>query len=523
MISGILVFFLFLGPLVFFHELGHFLFARLCGVRVETFSIGFGPKLFKWKRGDTVYAFSAIPLGGYVKMFGDDPLAKDELSEEDKKVAYTHKSKWQRFWIVFGGPLANFVMAFVLYFFLAVDGEKVPEPKLGVIKADSKFYSLGLRTGDVLKKLNDKKIYNFDDVNIADSQINTMIIGRGGEEVKIETQISTGDFQTNLLTSVTQLKAPIYVNANGESFLVGNENGIVVSIEELSQLKGGDTVTIQKIESDVSKLGVWDPENAPLKLSSSQNATLDENADDINGALRALGYYPRELMVNKVTADSAAKEAGIAAGDIIVGFENSEVSSFIDFKNMVQDLKEPKEITLSVLSPRGLRTVELTPKETVYNEKKVLLVGIESGIIGFGKMVEFQADGILSGLSIAFKRTIDGTVNVVGMFKKLIFGEVSVNNLGGPIAIGKAANDYFDLGLSMFLRLMALISINLAVINLFPIPVLDGGHIVFILFELVNGGPLSRKKLLYAQQFGMSLLFLLIFVAVFNDIKRFLL
>lgn len=523
MISGILVFFLFLGPLVFFHELGHFLFARLCGVRVETFSIGFGPKLFKWKWGDTVYAFSAIPLGGYVKMFGDDPLAKDELSEDEKKVAYTHKSKWQRFWIVFGGPLANFVMAFVLYFFLAVDGEKVPEPKLGVIKSDSKFYSLGIRTGDVLKKLNDKKIYNFDDVNIADSKINNIVVSRAGSEVVLKTDLTTEEFQNSLLKSVTQLKAPIYTNKRGENFLVQLNGFDVVSAEELQSLEEGDQLLLQKIDSGLAKIGVWDPENSPLKLSTKETIAVPAETMGLDPLLRSKGFYPRELLVNKVTKDSAAKAAGIKSGDIIVGFDGEDVDSFVEFKNLVQGLKEPKPISLSVLSSDGLRTLELTPKETVINDKKILLVGIESGIVGFGKMVEFQVDGIFEGLSLAFKRTVDGTVNVVGMFKKLIFGEVSVNNLGGPIAIGKAANDYFDLGLSMFLRLMALISINLAVINLFPIPVLDGGHIVFILFELVNGGPLSRKKLLYAQQFGMSLLFLLIFVAVFNDIKRFLL
>ena len=118
MLEKIVIFILFLGPLVFFHELGHFLFARLFGVRVEVFSIGFGPKLFRWKKGDTEYAISLIPLGGYVKMFGDDPFNKDGISEEEKKFSFIHKKKWQRFWIVFGGPLANFILAFFIFFAL---------------------------------------------------------------------------------------------------------------------------------------------------------------------------------------------------------------------------------------------------------------------------------------------------------------------------------------------------------------------------------------------------------------------
>src|SRR5690606_11924274 len=112
MFEKILIFVLFLGPLVFFHELGHFLFARLFGVRVEVFSIGFGPKLLKWKWGETEYALSLIPLGGYVKMFGDDPLNKDEIEASERKFSFTHKGKWARSWIVMGGPLANFILAF---------------------------------------------------------------------------------------------------------------------------------------------------------------------------------------------------------------------------------------------------------------------------------------------------------------------------------------------------------------------------------------------------------------------------
>lgn len=125
------IFILFLGPLVFFHELGHFLFARLFGVRVEVFSIGFGPKIFKFKKGFTEYAISLIPLGGYVKMFGDDPLVKDEIPVDEREYSFTFKGKWARFWIVMGGPLANFIMAYFIFFFLLMIGERIPEIRMG--------------------------------------------------------------------------------------------------------------------------------------------------------------------------------------------------------------------------------------------------------------------------------------------------------------------------------------------------------------------------------------------------------
>lgn len=522
MIYNILIFFLFLSPLIFFHELGHFFFARLFGVRVETFSIGFGPKLFSWKRGDTVYAFSAIPLGGYVKMFGDDPLSEKELTPEEAKVAYTSKSKWARFWIVFGGPLANFILAFVLYLGLATGGEKVPEPKLGVVKAGTLFEEIGFQTGDVLKKLNSNKIFNFDDVAIADSTISSIEVERDGTSVLLKTNVEVEPFQKGLVESIGYLKAPVFVNPKGESFVLKPTGGGYQSLEELVFGKYEDLDLVKIDNESLDKLEVFDPSLFMPKVLSTQKLSVREG-ESLQDKLTAMNLYPRELMIQNVTRNSAAFKAKLKKGQLIVSVGGEELFSFTSFKEKIQSLKEEKPIEIQVLDEQGLRSVNVTPTFSEQGDQRVLLVGIQSGVIGYSKMIEFKAEGWLEALTLSVERTIKGTANVIGMFKKLIFGEVSVKNLGGPIAIGKAANDYFELGWSMFFRLMALISINLAVINLFPIPVLDGGHIVFILVEILNRGPLSRKKLLYAQQFGMSLLFLLIFVAIFNDIKRFFL
>src|SRR5690606_39090975 len=133
-------------------------------------------------------------------------------------------------------------------------------------------------------------------------------------------------------------------------------------------------------------------------------------------------------------------------------------------------------------------------------------------------MIETKAKSIGDAISKGVERTWEGMVKTLAGFKMLITAEVSMSNIGGPLAIGKVASDSFYISLSMFFRLMAFISINLGIINLFPIPVLDGGHILFIIFEIFNRGPLSQKKMQIAQQFGLSLLFMLIFVALFNDI-----
>jgi regulator of sigma E protease len=176
---------------------------------------------------------------------------------------------------------------------------------------------------------------------------------------------------------------------------------------------------------------------------------------------------------------------------------------------------------VDILSGGIQATKKVIPEVKEVDKKKTKLIGIESGVEYVQpKLIIAKADNFGVALVTAFQRTWDGIVKTFSGYKKLITREVSLNNIGGPLAIGKVASDSLNISFSMFFRLMAIISINLGVINLFPIPVLDGGHIMFLIFETFNGGPLSRKKLEIAQRFGVSVLFLLIFVALFNDITR---
>lgn len=150
--SFVIPFVILLGILIFVHELGHFLVARWCGVRVEVFSLGFGKKILKYKKGDTTYALSMIPLGGYVKMFGEQP--GDHIKEDEKTVSFTHKNVWQRIAIVLAGPMMNFLFAIVLFFAVAMIGESARKPVVGDIPQDSLAYRSGFRSGDTLLKIN---------------------------------------------------------------------------------------------------------------------------------------------------------------------------------------------------------------------------------------------------------------------------------------------------------------------------------------------------------------------------------
>ena len=513
-LEQVFIFVIFLGPLVFFHELGHFFFARLAGVKVEVFSIGFGPKIFKWKGKETEYALSIIPLGGYVKMFGDDPLKAAELTEEEKKVAYTHKSIWRRFWIVFGGPLANFILAYFLYLGLVTIGEKVPQARFGHIEESHSFYSSGLRSGDILSKVNDQNIMSFDDLNLVDTTVTSVQVLRDGKSISLPLEMNGIEFIKTFSQLNNQLRMSIVSNSQGKLFYLKKkgESSKHFSLESLFS-NGEVEVELFEVKGEVAQnMG---PESLTLALSASSRLTLASTNDLLEN-----GYYPLDLKVEKVVKDSPAQVNGIQEGDLLIEVGGNSVSSFEQLRSIIQE-NGVKSLEIVVLSGGVTKKISLSPQVNQVGDKKVYTVGIYSGIMMLPiSEVEYAAESFSSALFVAARRTSQGFVKTLEGFKKLITGEVSLNNIGGPIAIGKVASDSFNVGLAMFFRLMAIISINLGIINLFPIPVLDGGHLVFLAFEALNGGPLSRKKLQIAQQFGLSILFFLIFVALYNDITR---
>lgn len=510
MVEKILIFVLFLCPLIFFHELGHFFFARLFGVRVEVFSIGFGPKIFKYVKNGTQYAISIIPLGGYVKMFGDDPFSETPLTEEEKKVAFNHKPKWARFWIVFGGPLANFILAYFLYVGLLTAGEKVPETKIGLVPTETTLYQRGLRTGDVLTMINDENILSIDDLNINDSEIHSLTVKRQGETVKMNVGMKFDDFLEEFKKVFMNGKKPVFVDRSGNKFIASLKQGQTdeTSLEEMNSVFNGNVYLYPLAE------GATTPD---LKTEK----TVTASGKSFMATMRENGFYPAELAIKNVVMGTPADKAGIKVNDVLIGYNGAELNTFEDLRSGLQKIEDGKAVSIEVMSQGKKSVRSLVPDVRTHEKEKVKVIGVESGVDYVQpKLVVAKADSLWVAFTSAFHRTYDGVVKTFLGYKKLITREVSLDNIGGPLAIGKVASDSFNISLSMFFRLMAFISINLGVINLFPIPVLDGGHIVFLGIEALNGGPLSRRKLEFAQRIGVSFLFLLIFIALFNDITR---
>ncbi len=522
LIEKILIFVLFLCPIVFVHELGHFFFARLFGVRVETFSIGFGPKILKWKKGATEYALSVIPLGGYVKMFGDDPFSDDEMSEEDKRDSYLHKSKWARFWIVFGGPLSNIIFSFFLYFLLFANGEKVPALNFGLIAESSYFYEQGIRSGDVLKKINSHDVFSLTDVGVdlEGSQVKELEVERDGKIIAVKLDEPFNSFIERFASLPRFFRVPIIVDLDGNKFGISVRPKDISSQQSLDRIfEGNQAQTFYlypaKPSTEEKAVGgyVFDYEKV--------KEILWDGKTDAVAFLHQNKFYPLDLVVQSIVMGAPADRLGIKQGDIISSVNGQKVFRFSDLREKVQENKNEKPIKLEMLRAGVLKSYELIPDISKEGDKNVYIVGIYSS-------AEFLAPEYVMRPALSLWESmiqgVERTFTVMGKtfqgFMKLVTARTSLKNIGGPIAIGKVAADSFHISLSYFFSIMALISVNLGIINLFPIPVLDGGHIMFLFLELINRGPLSRKKLEIAHRFGLSLLFLLIFVALFNDVVR---
>ncbi len=523
LLEKVVTFVLFLGPLVFFHELGHFFFARLFGVRVEVFSLGFGPKLFKYKKGDTEYAISLIPLGGYVKMYGDDPFNQDAIPEDQRKFSFTHQNKWARFWIVMGGPLANFILAFVVFFCLLMYGEKIPEIKLGAIESKTILHDAGFRSGDVILKINNNEVYNPTDLMLDSKKIiSSVTINRSGMSQNLSVNFKGDKFFEEVIKYPPFLRKPFLVNPSGEKFIISTEKGkanLNISLEELMNFSEQRDFYLYKVAKDFDTSS----ELAKIDLSSEKIITLKEKnlTGIVNEDLDKLNFKPIDLMVRSVNMNSAADKAEVKAGDILVSLEGKKVSSFEDFRGQLQTINK-QTVKVEIWSKGNVKSIEITPDVTPIEDKNLKLIGVYSHVeLTKVNFIQTESKGIWGSIVIGLYRTWDSVEKTFDGFIKLVTNQVSFKQIGGPLTIGKVAHDSLNTSVSYFFQLMALISVNLGVVNLFPIPVLDGGHIMFIGLEIINRGPLSRRKMEIAQQVGLSILLMLMIGALFNDFSRF--
>ena len=436
-----------LGVLVTFHELGHFWVARRCGVKVLRFSVGFGTPLLRWHdRQGTEFVIAAIPLGGYVKML-DEREAEVPPALLDQ--AFNRKSVRQRFAIVSAGPIANFLLALLFFWILAMLGTQQVRPVIGQIAAGSLAAQAGLQPGQEILAVDGASTLGWGEVTL-------QLIRRLGE---------SGTLDIRVLEPQS-------------------------SVERTYQLT----------------LAAW------LKGVEEPDPLL------------SLGVQPWRPQMPAVLAQldpqGPAQAAGLRSGDRLLALDDRPLADWQEVVDAVR-ARPGQNVVLSV--ERGGEILPLNVTLASRGEGQA-----RSGYLGAGvNAVDWPAemlreisygpfDAVLQGA----QRTWTMSLLTLDSLKKMLFGELSVKNLSGPITIAKVAGTSAQSGVADFLNFLAYLSISLGVLNLLPIPVLDGGHLLFYLYEWVRGKPLPERVQGWGMQIGISLVIGVMLLALFNDLGR---
>lgn len=527
-----------LGFLIFIHELGHFFAAKRCGIRVEKFSIGFGPRLFGFRRGETDYCISALPFGGFVKMAGESP--EEQKGEEGE---FASAPVGHRIFVAIAGPAMNFILGVMLFWFVylvgldhgtmwlmeMLIGRSDRMAQIGLVADNSPAKTGGIEPGDTIVSINDRKIKNWQDFN-------TTILTHPDEELKV---VVSRDGQPKTLYVIPR---SLDRSRIGQIRVSARQETMVQSVTEGSAAAKAGLQASDLIESingrriyHVPEFNsvIWDPSNP---FGSAHRRLYEEINENPNGEI-SLGIrreagsltigFPINWVVNAVIEEgSEAEKAGIQSGDQIVSINGESVKNFELYPKLHElaatDPGQPVEIGL-------LRSGEQLTTSLALN-----LVGDENQLNLQGLHWKLSLDGLaLAVPSIPVPNynaitAVGAGVQtnwlilemVVKVLKRLVTREVKTKHLTGPIGIVDATRRVVEFGLRSLLFFVGFISVNLAIVNLLPIPIADGGQILFFTLEKLRGRPLSLRKQIMIQQVSIVLLAGLFLYITFYDILR---
>lgn len=448
-LSTLAAFIIALGVLITFHEFGHYLVARWSGVKVLRFSVGFGRPLFskRWGKDQTEWVIAAIPLGGYVKMLDE---REGKVIPEDLPRSFNQQPVSRRFAIVAAGPLANFLLAILLYWVIFILGVSGIKPILGPVVPATPAAFASFEAGETIVEIDNEPVASWQEMHW---KLLTLALDKS-PEVKVKT-----------------------VNQKGE--------------------------TAQRY----------------LDLS---NVSADELDSDFIGKIGLHVYQPLiKPVIAQVIDGEAGYRAGLKEGDEIYAVNGEEI---VDWKELVEVIRSSPDqpVKMEILRDNDFILITVTPDAATENGKKIGKVGIAPDV-NYAELENLLVTvSYPAGIAIvkAIDKTWETTVLTFQMLGKMIVGDVSWKNISGPISIADYAGQTAQMGFVAYIGFLALISISLAVLNLLPIPVLDGGHLMYYLIEIIRGTPLSEKAMMIGQQIGMAMLFTLIIFAIYNDIHR---
>lgn len=447
LIQTIVSFLVALLILVSIHEFGHFYVARRCGVKVHRFSIGFGKVLCSWRdKQGTEYALAALPLGGYVKMLDE---REGNVAPEERHLAFNNKTVWQRIAIVAAGPLANFLLAILLFWVLLLQGQRDLIPIIDSVAPGSIAAQAGLEKGQEIVSVDGEPTPTWQALNKA-------LLNRLGESGKISFKVAYPDSHFNY-------------------------------------------------ESE-AQLVEWLRESA--------------DPDPIAGLGISLFLPKIPAIVGEVVAASPAEKAGIKTDDKILHVDNLAVD---DWQSWVEYVRKHPGSPLRVVLERDAQSMEVTLIPDAVEEKGGRIGRVGVGVKAYTlpeEMIRSYEYSIAGAFVAGVSKTWETSGFVLLSVKKLILGEISTKNLSGPITIAKVAGSSAEGGLRSFIGFVALLSVFLAVFNLLPIPVLDGGHLFYYLIEVIKRKPVSDRVQMLGYQVGLFLVVSLSVLALYNDIMR---
>ena len=525
LIDALLPIVILLGVLIFFHELGHFLVAKLFDVQVERFSLGFGPALLRRTVGETEYVLAALPLGGYVKMLGEVP--GEELPEAERERAYNYKPPWQRIAIALAGPVMNMLLPVFVVAGLLMTGIPTLTSRVGAVKPGTPAQQSGLLPGDRIVSVDGAEIWRWKDLTsaLSTAKAPTVALGveRDGEEL---------DFVIERERLEDGGLGPIGVESFAASSMVGvvDEDGLAA----LAGVRTGDRIVA------VNGVEVGDRYGLATAIGQAEGALELELRRSLEGteelllvtirrdearSLEALGLVSADFSVLDVEPASPARAAGLEAGDLFLRVAGQPVVSREQVRDLIR-VSNGESLELELLRDGQTVSAELSATKRVIptpdgGMETRFVIGITIGpeLTG-GEYVDEVISNPFVALWGGVARTADMFVLIVRGVVQLFSGSVGIGSLAGPIGIGEIAADTLQRSWADFFSFMAVISVNLAILNLLPIPVLDGGQILLTLAEAVRGSPLPERAREMAQALGLSLILVLMGFAFWNDISR---
>ena len=527
-----------LGFLIFIHELGHFFAAKRCGIRVEKFSIGFGPRLFGFRRGETEYCLSALPFGGFVKMAGENP---DEQKGEEGEFASAPVG--HRIFVAIAGPVMNFLLGIILFSFvylIGLDhgtmwlmemlvGRSDQMAQIGLVADDSPAKQGGIEPGDTIVSINDRKIKNWQDFN-------TTILTHPDEELKIIVS-RDGQPKTLYVTPKSLDRKGI-----GQIRVSSRQSAMVEGITEGSAAAEAGVQARDLIESinerqiyHVPEFGsvIWEPS---YPFASAHRRFYQELNESQSGGI-ALGIrrgsesltvsFPINWMVNAVVEEgSEAEKAGIQSGDEIVSINGESIQNFELYPKLYElATRNPgQSVEIGLLRNGEQMNATLTPALGV-DENQLYLQGLHwqlslDGLALAVPSVPIPKYNIVTAVGEGIQTNWLILEMVTKVLKRLVTREVKTKHLTGPIGIVDATRRVVEFGLRSLLFFVGFISVNLAIVNLLPIPIADGGQILFFTLEKLRGRPLSIRNQMIIQQVSIVLLAGLFLYITFYDLLR---